>query len=76
VVKNLPANAGDRGLIPGPGRQLSLCTTATEADFPTARAPQEKPLQRQAHVPPQEETPRAATRESLQTATKTQCSQK
>ena len=36
VVKNPPANAGDTGLSPGPGRlphateQLSLCTTTTE----------------------------------------------
>ena len=36
VVKNLPANAGDTGSSPGPGRfphaveQLSLCTTTTE----------------------------------------------
>ena len=43
VVKNSPANTGDTGLIPGPGRiphaveQLSLCATTTEA-----RAPQEK----------------------------------
>ena len=36
VVKNLPANAGDKGSSPGPGRfphaaeQLSLCSTNTE----------------------------------------------
>ena len=36
VVKNLPANAGDTGSSPGPGRshmaveQLSPCTTTTE----------------------------------------------
>ena len=36
VVKNLPANAGDMGLIPGPGKiphaagQLRLCTSTTE----------------------------------------------
>ena len=37
MVKNLPANAGDTGLIPGPGtkiphavEQLNLCTTTTE----------------------------------------------
>ena len=35
VVKNSPVNAGDMGLIPGPGRstcmeQLSLCVTTTE----------------------------------------------
>ena len=35
-VKNLPANAGDTGLIPGPGRfppaagQVNPCTTTTE----------------------------------------------
>ena len=35
-VGNLPANAGDTGSIPGPGRfphateQLSLCATTTE----------------------------------------------
>ena len=34
MVKNLPANIGDMGLIPGPERfhveQLSPCTTTTE----------------------------------------------
>ena len=36
VVKNLPANAGDTGSSPGPGRShmprsdLSLCATTTE----------------------------------------------
>ena len=36
MVRNLPANAGDRGSSPGPGRfphaaeQLSPCTTTTE----------------------------------------------
>ena len=34
LVKNPPANTGDMGSIPGPGRlgpeQLSLCATATE----------------------------------------------
>ena len=41
VVKNLPANAGDMGSIPGLGTnithaagQLSLCATTTEADAP------------------------------------------
>ena len=40
VVKNLPASAGDVGLIPGPGRshvpwgQLSPCATATRAHVP------------------------------------------
>ena len=65
VVKNLPANAGDTGSIPGSGRShalwsnqarvpqlLSLCTTTTEAHAPRARAlQQEKPLQWEAHAP-------------------------
>ena len=59
VVKNLPANAGDTGSSPGPGRShmpqsnqacapqlLSLRATTTEAHVPRAYAPQqEKPLQ-------------------------------
>ena len=59
VVKNLPANAGDTGSSPGPGRchvprssqarapqLLSLCATTTEAHVPRARAPQrERPPQ-------------------------------
>ena len=51
VVKNPPANAGDMGLSPGPGRShmvehLSPCATTTEARPPGACAPQqEKPLQ-------------------------------
>ena len=52
VVKNLPANAGDTGSIPGLGRsldgakeQLSPCTTAIETATPKACAlQQEKPL--------------------------------
>ena len=49
VVKNLPANAGDKGSSPGLGRshvlaadQLSQCTTTTEARKPRARAPQQE----------------------------------
>ena len=37
VVKNPPANAGDMGLIPGPGRlhvQLSPNATTTKAPIP------------------------------------------
>ena len=59
VVKNPPANAGDTGSIPGPGRShmprskkarapqlLSLRATTTEARAPRAHAPQqEKPPQ-------------------------------
>ena len=48
MVKNLPANARDMGLIPGPGRslmqreQLSSCATATEPTDCRVRAPQQK----------------------------------
>ena len=55
VVKNPPANAGDTGLSPGPGRShmtqsnsarapqlLSPRATTTEAHVPRARAPQQK----------------------------------
>ena len=59
MVKNLPANAGDRGSSPDPGRShmpqsneacvpqlLSLRATTTEACVPRAHAPQqERPLQ-------------------------------
>ena len=51
MVKNLPANAGDTGSVPGPGRfqrpeQLSPRATPTEAQAPRACAvQQEKPLQ-------------------------------
>ena len=34
MIKNLPANAGDTGLIPGPVKshmQLSLCATTVES---------------------------------------------
>ena len=49
VVKHVPANAGDTGLIPGLGRshargQLSPCAVTTEAACPRASAlQQEKP---------------------------------
>ena len=60
VVKNSPANTGDTGLIPGPGRiphaveQLSLCATTTEA-----RAPQEKQPQWEAHTTQRKSSPRS-----------------
>ena len=64
MVKNLPANAGDTGLIPGPGRfhvlgspsaraprPLSLCSRAQEPQLPEARArQQERPPQRETHA--------------------------
>ena len=59
VIENLPANAGDTGSSPGPGRShmlrsnearepqlLNPHTATTEAHVPIARAPQqEKPPQ-------------------------------
>ena len=33
VVKNLPANSGDRGLIPGPGRSHVLRSTSGRAQL-------------------------------------------
>ena len=56
VVKNLPANAGDMGLIPGPGRSCMprgncACRTQVLSPSPRAHAPQEKPLQWEAHAP-------------------------
>ena len=64
MVENLPANAGDTGLIPGLGRShmpqsnsarepqlLNLRATITEARAPRARAlQQEKPPQWEAHA--------------------------
>ena len=62
VGKNLPANAGDVGWIPGPGRshtrQLSPWATATETSHSRACAPQqEKPPQREACAPQLESSP-------------------
>ena len=53
VVKSPPANAGDMGSSPGPGRshiphaaeQLSLCATTTEGHAPRGALQQEKPQQ-------------------------------
>ena len=60
VVKNPSANAGDAGSIPGLGtsqtrdqnavEQVSLSATDSEPERPTASAPQEKPLQWEAHT--------------------------
>ena len=43
MVKSLPANAGDVGLIPGPG-QLSPCATTTEAQVPRVCALKQEKL--------------------------------
>ena len=51
VLKNSPAEAGNEGSSPGPGRchvpggQLSPCATAPEARAPRSPAVQERPLQ-------------------------------
>ena len=76
VVKNPPANAGDMGSIPGPGRfhmlqgswacvpqLLSPRAAATEAVLSGACAPQEEPLRLEAHVLQIERPPLSATRE-------------
>ena len=91
VVERPPANAGDTGSIPGPGRShmlrcnwarapqlLSPRATTTEARAPRARAPhQERPPQWEARGDRNEVWPLLAeTRESPRAATKTQCSQK
>ena len=73
VVENLPANAGDTGSIPGPGR----CSGATKpvrhncwAGALRARAPQqEKPPQWEARAPQRRVAPLAATRENPHAAT-------
>ena len=70
VVKNPPANAGDTGSGPCPGRShipwsyyahapqlLSLCATTTEAHVPRARAPQQEKQPREAHTLQQKVTP-------------------
>ena len=71
MVENPPANAGDTGSIPGPGRShmpqsnearvpqlLSLRAATTEARAPRARAPQqEKPPQWEARAPQQRVAP-------------------
>ena len=71
VVKNLPANAGDMGSIPNPGRShrpwsngarvpqlLSLCSRARELRLLSHVPPLLKPAHPGAGAPPQEEPPR------------------
>ena len=65
VVKNLPANVGDTGSIPGPGRSHTPWVTRLVhhsywAPSSRARAPQqEKPLQWEAHEPQRSIAPRS-----------------
>ena len=65
VVKNPPANAGDTGSIPGPGR--------SHIPGSKARAPQLLSLHSRAHEP-QLLSPCAATREATATCTATKSS--
>ena len=74
VVKNLPSNAGDVGLIPGEGTkvphamgQLSPCTTPTELVCPSERAhvPQTTESMHSGVCVPQLERSLHATRKSL-----------
>ena len=84
VVENLPANAGDTGLIPDARtkilhitEQLSTCTTTTEACMHRVHAlQQEKPPQWEACTPQLESALLTAIRESPRAAVKTQGSQK
>ena len=48
VVEHHPANAGDRGLIPHPLKQLSPCATTIE---PESRAPEQQLLSPHAATP-------------------------
>ena len=78
MVKNLPYNAGDMGLIPGQGTkiphatgQLSPCATTTEPMHPGACAPQLKKRKKsKIHTPQQEERSPHTTTKSPCTATK------
>ena len=79
MVKNLPANAGDTGLIPGVGRSHMLLGKKPvhhnhEARVPRARdPPQEKSG---AHALQLQNSPLAAARESVHAEMKAQHSHK
>ena len=74
VVKNLPANAGDTGSIPGLGD--STCCGPTMPVHPRAHVPQKEATARRLRVATREQPLLAATKENPPTATKNQCSQK
>ena len=70
MVKNLPANAGDTGSSPGPGRShmpqsnwarvpqlLSLCSTAREPQLLSPRATTTEARVPRARAPQQEKPP-------------------
>ena len=77
VIKNSPANAGDKGSIPGSGKshnpqgKLSPCTTTTEP-----RCSRSDALQGEATTERSRHTPLTATRGSPCTARETQYSQR
>ena len=69
VVKTPPANAGDTGLIPGPGRfhmgQLSPCATTTDPGTPESRSTtREATATRSPRTATREQPQLSATRES------------
>ena len=82
MVKNLPAKAGDTGLIPGLGRSHVLwratkpSTTTSEPVLPSpCAATREATAMRSPHTTAKSSPPLCATSESATTATKTQCNQ-
>ena len=89
MVKNPPANAGDTGSSPGPGRShmprsnwarvpqlLSLRSRAREPQLLSPRATTTEAHAPRTRAAQQEKPPLTTTRESPHTATKTQRSQK
>ena len=75
VVKNPPANTGDMGLIPGPGRShmlwsnearvpqlLSLCSRAHEPQLLSPHATTTETCVPRAHAPQQEKPPQGEDR--------------
>ena len=66
MVKNSPANVGDTGLISGPGG-----SPVPQLLSPKLLSPGLEPM-----LHNREESPLPATQKSLNTAMKTQCSQK
>ena len=69
MVKTLPANAEDMGLIPGPGTKIPHTVEQLSPWARTTQKQQEKPLQWEAHTLQQAiafpTQPHSATRESL-----------
>ena len=90
MIRNLPAHAGDKGLIPDPGQHMpqssyTCATTAcARAQEPQLLSPHslESVLHKGSHCKAkpvhcnEEQSLLTASRESLHAAMKTQCSQK